>query len=322
LVERGSDSRQNQQVKAALGERLDTTRTSGEDAERSNRNSANDNEFTPIFSPVRWLELNKGASRVKRSKERLKSDELWQGDAFDPLRPEDPAVPVYLRLGSGTSLVAELVCGCIARRLGLPAPEVFVVTVKPGTLQRSGLTKKRESSLCVATRDLGGATFTQLLNDDDDAAVQLLHQWTELNKVAAFDEWTANPDRNMGNLIYAAQALYIIDHADAFGGNSRTLYELAEMTEQMFSNKLADLLNVFDLDKRSKMLEEIENWITATAVQLDLTSAVDHAGTRPWSNVDQDKELIDFLQQRLTVTHSLLCNRLGHPQLSLNGVSP
>ena len=41
--------------------------------------------------------------------------------------------------------------------------------------------------------------------------------WPDLPKVVAFDEWLANPDRNMGNLIYVAQTLHIIDHAEAFG---------------------------------------------------------------------------------------------------------
>lgn len=296
---------------------MDTDRSTGKEAETSLLNCANDNEFSPRFTPVRWLELNSGATRVKRSKERSKPDELWHGDAFDPLQPDDPAIAVYLRLGGAGALVAELVCGCMARALGLPAPEVFIVSVRPGALRRSRLASKDVDTLCVATRDVGGDTFTQLLNDDDDAAVLLLRDWADLNKVAAFDEWTANPDRNMGNLIYAAQTLYIIDHADAFGGHGQTANGLKELTEQMFSNKLADLLNVFDVAKRSAMLGEIERWVTASAAQLDLPKIISSAGALPWSNVNHDKELVDFLTQRLTVTHSLLCHRLGHPQLGL-----
>jgi len=266
---------------------------------------------------VRWLELNKGAARVKRGQERSKSDELWLGDAFDPQQPNEPSISVYVRLGGGGALVAELVCGCMARALGLPAPEVFVVRIKQGSLPRSKMTNPKADTLCVATRDLGGSSFTQLLTTDDDAAIHLLQQWPELGKVAAFDEWTANPDRNTGNLIYAAQSLHIIDHADAFGGRGRYLYPLAELTAQAFTNKLGELLNCFDPGKRSTLLNDIEQWIADKATLLDVSEVVEHAGTRPWNTPHQDGELVDFLKQRLTVTHSLLCQRLGHPQLSL-----
>lgn len=296
---------------------MDTDRSTGQKAETSLLSCANDDKFASIFEPVRWLELNSGATRVKRFKERSKQDELWHGDAFDPQRPDDPAIAVYLRLGGAGALVAELVCGCMARALGLPAPEVFIVSVRRRSLRGSGFAKKDGDTLCVATRDLGGDTFTQLLNDDDDAAALLLRDWADLNKVAAFDEWTANPDRNMGNLIYAAQTVYIIDHAEAFGGQDQTVEELKELTQQMFSNRLADLLNVFDPAKRSAMLEEIAQWVASIAAQLDLSKIVASARTFPWSSASHDRELVDFLTQRLPVTHSLLCHRLGHPQLGL-----
>lgn len=294
-----------------------TDRTIGKEAETDSIGSANDEEFSLKFSPVRWLELNKGATRIKRSNERNKTDELWHGDAFDPMRLDEPSVSIYARLGGSSALIAELVCGCTARALGLPAPEVFVVTIQPGLLPKSKQASKQETTLCVATRDLGGDTFTQLLNDDDDAALQLLRDWPDLNKVAAFDEWTANPDRNTGNLIYAAQTLHIIDHADAFGGASRDLYSLAEMTEQSFANKLAELLNIFDAAKRSEMLNEIGGWISSVAEPLDLPHLVSQSRSLPRNSNSHDKELVDFLTQRLTITHKLLCNRLGHPQLSL-----
>lgn len=296
---------------------MDTDRAAGEANENTQLTCANDDAFELSFAPVRWLDLNKGAVRVKRGQERSKPDELWLGDALDPQRPDEPAIPVYVRLGTGGALVAELVCGCLARALGLPVPEVFVVLIRAGTLPRSKLADPKNDTLCVATRDLGGATFTQLLNSDDDAAVHLLQHWPELGKVVAFDEWTANPDRNTGNLIYAAQTLHIIDHADAFGGRGRELYPLADLTEQAFTNKLGELLNFFDTSKRDKLLRDIHQWLQATAVQLDLPYVIECARTKPWNTPRQDGELVDFLKQRLTVTHSLLCQRLGHPQLSL-----
>ena len=278
--------------------------------------------FNLQFPPVRRLVLNEGAARVARDVEDSKADELWQGDAVDPANPQDPTVPVYLRLGQRAALVAELVCGCVARALCLPAPEVFLLTVPAGHLAGSALARPDAPTLCVATRDIGGATFAQFLSSNEDAALQLLHQWPELARVVAFDEWLANQDRNLGNIIYVAQTLHIIDHADAFGGSARQLFPLAELTTQQFQNKLAGTLNAYKSSKRNELLQDVHTWLAQVGAGINIPAVVESASTRPWNTPEQDGELVDFIQQRLTLTHALLCNRLGHPQLSLTALAP
>lgn len=296
---------------------MDADRNHGQAAEEAFLTSANEEAFTAQLPPVRRLELHKGATRVKRSRERSKPDELWLGEAFDPTNPNEASITVYARLGDTGALVAELVCGCIARALGLPAPEVFIVNLPAGILPKSKIASKDSDLICVATKALGGETFSQLLNDDDDAAVQLLHQWSDLPTVAAFDEWTANTDRNMGNIIYAAKEFYIIDHADAFGGKSREIYPLEELSEVVFTNILAELLNAFDVNKRSAILKKIGNWIAETAAQVDVLMVVGNAGTHNLPHGANQQELVAFLNHRLSVTHTFLCQKLGHPQLGL-----
>jgi hypothetical protein len=297
---------------------LDTHRTDGE-APAGAVASANDPVFAPVFEPVRRLVLDEGASLVPRQNQQQKSDELWLGDAFDPLNPQTPAVPVYVRVGQSGALVAELVCGCIARALKLPAPEVFLIVIPPGHLPQSVICKPEAVTLCVGTRDIGGTDFTQLLSADFDAALPLLTKWPDLENVIAFDEWLANPDRNMGNLIYVAQNLHIIDHAEAFGGSCRELFPLAELTASSFSNLLADMFNDLSTDARASLLKKVRTWLNESAGSIDVQGVVSSAPTRLWNTPEQDRELVDFITQRLTITHSLLCSRLGHPQLSLRG---
>ena len=297
---------------------METDRATGVPAEPAlPLSSANEAVFNVQFQPVRRLILNEGAARVMRDGESGKDDELWQGDAVDLTETQAPTVPLYLRLGQRPALVAELVCGCIARALALPAPEVFLLTVPAGHLAGSKLALPGTPTLCVATRDIGGNTFAQFLSSDEDAAILLLHQWPELARVVAFDEWLANQDRNKGNLIYVAQTLHIIDHAEAFGGSARNLFPLAEMTDVQFGNKLAGTLNAFNPGKRNVLLQAVQAWLAQAAGSIDITAVVGSASTRHWNTPEQDGELVDFIQQRLTLTHALLCNRLGHPQLSL-----
>lgn len=279
--------------------------------------AANEPEYSPHFEPVRQLMLDYGATRVSRASEFGKTDELWQGDCFDPMQPNEQAVSVYLRVGHSGALVAELTCSCIARALQLPTPDVFIVTIPPGRLPGSGMVKNGQAVVCVATRDIGGSTFAQLLNDDGDAAILLLRHWPELGKVVAFDEWMANLDRNLSNLIYVAQTLHIIDHAEALGGSHRALFPLSELTHQQFSNKLAGILNVFDASNRSDMLTQISKWLSDNAAALNIAEMIQNAGTGRWNTPEENQELIDFISQRLTITHAMLCRRLGHPQLVL-----
>lgn len=279
--------------------------------------SANEAVFAPQFQPVRRLVLNEGAARVMRDAEDHKADELWQGDAFDSEDPSASAIPVYARVGKRPALVAELVCGSFARALHLPAPEVFVCTIPPGHLPGSKMAPATVPTMCVASRDIGGDTFAQFLRTNEMSALKLLRHWPELGKVIAFDEWLANTDRNLGNLIYVAQALHIIDHAEALGGSARDLFPLVQLTRTQFDNKLAGVLATFTPPACSEILEQVHRWLNDTATGLDIPQLVDSAGASPWHTGEQKSELIDFITQRLTLTHSLLCNRLGHPQLSL-----
>ncbi len=305
--------------KCTEGGRLNIARTSGGVPEVQTLTSANEETFDPKReAAVRRLVLFEGSVRVLRENESDKTDELWQGEAFDPTRPSAPAVAIYFRIGSAHALVAELVCGCLAHQLNLPAPEVFVLEIPSGSLQQSILVKSDQSAVCVATRDLGGETFHQFLNGNGNAAIHLLRQWPELGKVVAFDEWTANIDRNLDNIIYAATTLHIIDHADAFGGSIiREMVPLTNLTKLPMVNKLSGILNELNANARDAILRNLHTWLGDTVTNIDIDSVVNRARTREWNSDEQDLELIEFLRQRLPLTHSLLCQQLGQPQLPL-----
>lgn len=282
--------------------------------------SANDSIFA-VLQPVRTLVLDTGATRIKRPKERQKADELWQGVGFGADAPSD-GVPLYVRVGAHPALVAELLCGVLAHALKLPAPEVYLVQVPPGHMPRSKLVNGKQTTLCVGTRDIGGDTFAQLLQDHCDAAAPLLRDWPDLPRVAAFDEWLANPDRNMGNLLYVAQTIHIIDHAEAFGGSTRELYPLSDLTDMPFTNLLGDFMGYLEAKKLPPLLADMGVWLKDIAAATDIPAAVECAVGTYSTPPDKNRELIDFITKRLSITHTLLCRRLGHPQLTLAGWKP
>lgn len=282
-----------------------------------NPTPANDAVYAASAAQVRTLTLNEGAERVQREREATKRDELWLGSAYG--EPHDEDIPVYVRLAQPMSVVAELVSAVIGRALGLPVTEPFVVAIGKGVLSQSRMIDPQaEVSFAFASRNVGGDTFTQLLREDSRYAQQLLLGWAHLAPLAAFDEWLANTDRNFGNILFVANALWLIDHAEAFGGSMRGLFDLSEIVETPLRNNIADIINELTAKQRHQHLQKVRQWVDGAAASLSLREALEVAGVSRWLAEDGRAELLDFVTRRLTVTYTLLCQRLGHPQLPLS----
>lgn len=282
------------------------------------RAAANAPRFDPLAQPVRVLRLNKGAHKVPRRGSSDKPDELWLGTAWDERCPGEPDIPVYVRVGGLGQVTAELVCAVVGRALGLPVPEPFLVRIGAGVLPRSRLLdRKAPESLAFASHDASGSTFVQLLRADSSFAMQMLLQWQHLIPVATFDEWLANTDRNFGNILFAAGTLWLIDHAEALGGTQGRLYPLSQLTDAAFTNVLGDVLKSLKTADRAAALTDAQAWVLHPAGALDLADALLCTGLAPWRTAAEEAELLDFIRARLTLAHSLLCQRLGHPQLAL-----
>lgn len=285
--------------------------------------SANDERFDVLAQPVRVLELNTGAHKVRRPGGAGKPDELWLGSAWDAGAPEADDVQVYVRVAGLQPSTAELLCGVVGRALGLPVPEPFLVRISRGALPRSRLLDTRlPECMAVASHNVGGTNFVKLLHRSSDSALRLLLTWEHLVPVATFDEWLANTDRNLGNILFAAGTLWLIDHADALGGTQAQLYPLAELTEVAFDNKLGRMLEGLQRPQRVAALQQASHWLAHPAGALDLQAALQCTGLAAWQSTAARTQLLDFVRARLTLTHSLLCNRLGHPQLPLGTPPP
>lgn len=272
----------------------------------------------PSLAPVRVLRLNQGAIRVKRRNACRRGDELWVGTAYSESGPDND-VPLYLRIGTARHIVAELVCAVIGRAIGLPVPEPLIVKIGRGDLPTSRLIDRAaDVTLAFASASVGGDSCAQLLREDSEHALRLVMTWRHLLPTTAFDEWMANPDRNLGNIVFAAQNLWLIDHAQALGGKAAEVSSLKSLQQQAFPNVLAKLIeSAFPLADRADHLNRVQRWLNDNTLALDLEEAIAATGVRRWHTKRERTQLLNFVQNRLLITHSLLCNRLGHPQLNL-----
>lgn len=281
------------------------------------RRAANDATLTGLQA-VRWLQLNKGARRVLRAGEEHKTDELWEADArwISPKGPVD--IQVYLRACAPSPVVAELICSVTGLALGLPIPEPFVVQVAPGVLQGCAVLNPAHPHLVFASLNVGGQSFAQMLDHRSDTAQRMIRKWSHLMEATAFDEWMLNNDRNMGNLIYAAQMLWMIDHAEALGGAQRALFGLPSLVNMSLGNQLAShAVLPMTVGECAQWLGSAHQWLQTQASTLDMGVAIACAELVHWCTSVELAELLDFLNQRRAVTHSLLCQRFSHPQLPL-----
>ncbi|MDR6453922.1 HipA family kinase [Variovorax paradoxus] len=278
--------------------------------------SANDSAFDLLPKPVKVLALNKGAEQVRRNREESKGDELWLATAYDEEDPSTDDVSIYLRIANPMPVVAELLCAVLGRSLGLPVPEPYLVKIDAGALPSSRLLTIDRPALAFASRDVGGTSFSQLLRSGSPGAQAMLMKWEHLIPVATFDEWMANRDRNLSNIIFMSNVLWIIDHAEAFHGSARGLFGLPELVGESASNILADMLVKLNAAACAAHLESAQTWLTSMAARVSIPDAAACADIEQWQTPEQQAELIDFIAQRLSLTHALLCNRLGHPQLS------
>ncbi len=317
----GTDAEVRQTLAAAPRTKAGGTAPGKPRPARNAAAAANHDTFTPPLKLPPLLALDQGATRVPRAHEHLKRDELWQGHAY-PVQADGSPAPgaehaVYFRLAEGSFLAAELLGALLALSAGLPTPQPYVLRIDAGMLEGSRFRPGAATQplLCVATHDMGGASFAQLLAEHSDSARALLRQWHALLPATAFDEWIANPDRNFGNLLFVARELWLIDHADAFGGPQRELLDLHELVDKRLTNKLAILLGRDTPTQRRDHLAAAHRWLSATAASLNLADLARH--TRHWQNEAQAHALVQFLAQRLRITHRLLCERLGYPQLAL-----
>lgn len=270
------------------------------------------------LAPVRVLRLNRGAIRVKRRNAARRSDELWVGSGYSETGADDD-VPLYVRIGTSKHIVAELVCSVIGRSIGLPVPEPLIVRICRGDLPASRLVdREADLTLAFASASVGGESCAQLLREDSDHALHLVMTWRHLLPTTAFDEWMANPDRNLGNIVFAAHNLWLIDHAQALGGKAADLSNLRSLQQEAFPNILAQLIEAgFPPATRADHLKRVQRWLNDNTLALDLEQAIAAAGVRRWHTKRERTQLLDFVRNRLLITHSLLCNRLGHPQLNL-----
>ena len=236
---------------------------------------------------------------------------VWHGD----IQTNAGSVSAYIKLLEPHKMISEIVCSLLGRHIGLKIPQPYLVS---GNTSQLGVDNHSQDVLMFGSRDADSVQFYDIVNRDAEYAEQLLMKWKDYKDVAFFDEWIANIDRHAGNILYNGRSgFWLIDHSHALTGGEWHLFGLNDATGT-HDNKLLDpiaeeLTEHVRYQWRKYVIDLVDKKYDKTPV-----SSLEENGYL--KNVADDidiQQVLKFVSDRVPHVVSLVCKKLGLPELKL-----
>ena len=227
----------------------------------------------------------------------------------------------YVKLTENArQIVAELASAQVGRALGLRIPQPFVAVLDTKDLRPEFQSRftDRGRMVCFASKQAGKTHYSL-------ERAPITSQWRlhaeigfDLAGTVSFDEFIANADRHLGNIVYApdSREFWLIDHGRALAINCRCASGLIS-AEVAVGNRLADESSHSwdDAQKRA-----ILKAATELVLRSDRFSMKDLDMDKHFARIDPStdrEEIIKFFSERLEHMAKLICDRLGMDSLLL-----
>lgn len=222
----------------------------------------------------------------------------------------------YIKVVLGKQLTNELIATTIGRALNLPIPQGYLLNVRPIDLPESQLLQERGAeALIFGSRALDHPSLVRRFKGNLQEAVAWVHtNFERLDEALVFDDWIANADRHLGNLLVGAvNQVWLIDHGHCFTGPEWLATQL--QAAQDFGNQLAsNLIPNLTLPQRVALRDK-------TKEMSRLYSIVDTEQIMNRSFADRllsPSDLVvvsNFLRDRIQHLVDIMSNRVGIPGL-------
>lgn len=190
-----------------------------------------------------------------------------------------------------------------------------VVVPKTGLPDSEHWPEAAEHVMAFASEDAHGISFKAWLRKDHPRAQQILHAWDRYQDTTYFEEWVANTDRHLGNILYDGE-YWLIDHGRAFNVPHWPTLELdpyISYTNELFRVRMQDISQ-----------HERYQWRRDSARFAELCQTVQCEGIAGQAQELSQELLQDaaiFLEHRAAHLVGPICRRLKIPELDLQ-VSP
>lgn len=230
------------------------------------------------------------------------ASDLWLGNA---LRGEDDEVRLYIKAAAPHEILSECLCAVAGNFFDLPIPNTYVVHDPQQLLGRQFL---------IGSEDMDAPSLRQYLQVKDPNVTEALMQWARLYESTIFDEWTANPDRNQGNLLWdGGKEWHLIDQARALGawpdGNP-----VPDATVGV-TNHLANIVVGVENDLGAAKLRRQAAPFALKARSLDFDRLFYAAYCDTLGFSERGRDTISFMKNRIYQLPALLARHGNEPDL-------
>ncbi|MCC5519513.1 hypothetical protein BCT65_020985 [Vibrio splendidus] len=222
------------------------------------------------------------------------------------VQTSDGVKVAFVKLIEPRSLYIECVCAVIGRSLGLPIPAPLIVRVTSTALSDI---PHGEARLAFGSEDAKYPSFRRYINSDSKEAMDKLAAFSKTLDVGIFDEWVANWDRNIGNMLYDGKDdFYFIDHENAIPQG--LAYNVPARGNEIL-RCLYSHLSEFEKHKLSKEVGStfIPNFRSLPFALLSEKTMASH-----YLGDDEIADVVCFLTERLNCINALFDNRVNIKQ--------
>lgn len=222
------------------------------------------------------------------------------------LTNDNGVVTAFVKALPPRKLFVECACALIGQSLGLPIPQPMIVKVTHDSLP--DLLKPDDEYYAFASIDVGYPSFRRPISQDSQLAMDKLMAFKKTVDIGLFDEWIANYDRNIGNILYdGGEDFFFIDHELAIPEN---LPSSQPASRNELLNQYAKK-SEFERYKISKSCKE-NTTAQYSKVPLPLLSEKAYASSYITESADI-LSIINFLTERIHNLSELVSHRLNLP---------
>ncbi len=223
-------------------------------------------------------------------------NQTWKGHA----QTSDDIVVVYAKIIDVREICVEAFCAILGRKLGIPIPKPFLILADSSTLSE---VPDGQHALMFGSEDAAYPSFRRYANCQQ--AYEKLQNFKASLDVGVFDEWIANRDRNVGNILYdGGNDFLFIDHGLALPQG------LSSDSPAIDNNILRALFSIKSEIEKFKTLRTAAQTITPMYNTLNLTEIMDSTQSSRFVSGEVIKEILTFLTDRLSSIESLISSRL------------